>query len=120
MSAADSAHHRSDCIATTEHMPTPTLTDVEIRRTDGSLHTSDWYRASYETDLQTPCPIFKYVDDTTVFDVCSNTNMPMLQKSTDIQSIMFEASDRSRSLPLALIHILARELSLEPIRDIAR
>ena len=33
MSAADSA-----CIATTEHMPTPTLTEVEIRRTDGSLH----------------------------------------------------------------------------------
>ena len=39
MSAADSAHHRSACIATTEHMPTQTLTEVEIRRTDGSLHT---------------------------------------------------------------------------------
>ena len=39
MSAADSAHHGSACIATTEHMPTPTLTEVEIRRTDGSLHT---------------------------------------------------------------------------------
>ena len=39
MSAADSAHHGSACIATTEHMPTQTLTEVEIRRTDGSLHT---------------------------------------------------------------------------------
>ena len=38
MSAADSAHHGSVCLATTEHMPTPTLTEVEIRRTDGSLH----------------------------------------------------------------------------------
>ena len=36
------------------------------------------------------------------------------------QSITFEASDRSRSLPLALIHILASELSLAPIREIAR
>ena len=37
-----------------------------------------------------------------------------------VQSITFEASDRSRSLPLALIHILASELSLAPIREIAR
>ena len=42
-----------------------------------------------------------------------------LQK-TPPQSITFEASDRSRSLPLALIHILASELSLAPIREIAR
>ena len=33
---------------------------------------------------------------------------------------MFEASDRSRSLPLALIHFLASELSAAPIREIAR
>ena len=37
-----------------------------------------------------------------------------------MQSITFEASDRSRSLPLALIQILASELSLAPIREIAR
>ena len=37
-----------------------------------------------------------------------------------MQSITFEASDRSRSLLLALIHILASELSLAPIREIAR
>ena len=36
------------------------------------------------------------------------------------QSITFEASDRSRSQPLALIQILASELSLAPIREIAR
>ena len=24
-------------------------------------------------DLQTPCPIFKYVNDSTIFDVCNNT-----------------------------------------------
>ena len=36
------------------------------------------------------------------------------------QSITFEVSDRSRSLPLALINFLASELSLAPIREIAR
>ena len=35
-------------------------------------------------DLQTSCPIFKYVDDSTVFDVCNNTNVPMLQESADV------------------------------------
>ena len=36
------------------------------------------------------------------------------------QSITFEASDISRSLPLALVRVLASELSLAPIREIAR
>ena len=35
-------------------------------------------------DLQTPCPMFKYVDDSTVFDVCNNSSVPMLQESADI------------------------------------
>ena len=30
-------------------------------------------------DLQTPCPMFKYVDDRRVFDVCNNSSVPMLQ-----------------------------------------
>ena len=44
MSAADSAHLGSAFIATTEHMPTQTLTEVEIRRTDGSFHTYTIYK----------------------------------------------------------------------------
>ena len=35
-------------------------------------------------DLQTSCPMFKYVDDSTVFDVCTNSSEPMLQESADI------------------------------------
>ena len=35
-------------------------------------------------DLQTPCPKFKYVDDSTVFYVCNNTSVPMLQESADV------------------------------------
>ena len=52
MSAADSAHHGSACIATTEHMPTPTLTEVEIRRTDGSLHTTYFTRRVINSTLR--------------------------------------------------------------------
>ena len=35
-------------------------------------------------DLQTPCPILRYFDDSTVFDVCNNTSVPMLQESADV------------------------------------
>ncbi len=35
-------------------------------------------------DLQTPCPTFKYVDDSTVLNVCNNTSVPMLQESADV------------------------------------
>ena len=35
------------------------------------------------------------------------------------QAITFEASDRSRSIPLTLSHFPASELSLAPIREIA-
>ena len=35
-------------------------------------------------DLQKPCPMFKYVDDSTVFDVCNKSSVPMLQESADI------------------------------------
>ena len=30
-------------------------------------------------ELQTPCPIFKYVDDSTIFDVCNSDNVPISQ-----------------------------------------
>ena len=45
---------------------------------------------------------------------CQITTLVMMQ------SITFEASDRSRSQPLILIQILASELLLAPIREIAR
>ena len=44
----------------------------------------------------------------------------LIKTMTCNQSITFEASDRSRSLPVALIQILASELSLAPIREIVR
>ena len=39
-------------------------------------------------DLHTPCPLYKYVDDCTVFDIiCSHTRVSMLQDSVDIVAI---------------------------------
>ena len=35
-------------------------------------------------DLQTPCPIFKSVDNNAIFDACSNTSVPMLHEDAGI------------------------------------
>ena len=35
-------------------------------------------------DLQTPCPILKYMGDSTISGVCNNSSVPMLQESADI------------------------------------
>ena len=46
-------------------------------------------------DLQTPCPMFKYVDDSTVFYVCNNSSVPMLQESADIITYWSRNNDMS-------------------------
>ena len=35
-------------------------------------------------DLQTQCPMYKYVDDITVFDIFNNDRVSMLQQSVDV------------------------------------
>ena len=35
-------------------------------------------------DPQTQCPMYKYVDDITVFDICNNDRVSMLQQSVDV------------------------------------
>ena len=35
-------------------------------------------------DLRTPVPLYKYVDDSTLFEVCSNNGISFIQKSIDI------------------------------------
>ncbi len=37
-------------------------------------------------DLQTSCPLYKYVDDETLFEICSATSVSLLQESVDIVS----------------------------------
>ena len=44
-------------------------------------------------NLHTPCPIFKYVDDSTIFDVCNKSSVPMLQESADIITDWFRNND---------------------------
>ena len=55
-----------------------------------------------------------------VFIVFNKIIINVSDHESTYQSITFEVSDRSRSLPLALILYLASELSLAPIREIAR
>ena len=35
-------------------------------------------------DLQTPCPIYKYVDDSTIFEICSQDIVSVIQDSADV------------------------------------
>ena len=35
-------------------------------------------------DLSTPCPIYKYVDDSTIFEICTPGSVSALQESADI------------------------------------
>ena len=38
----------------------------------------------HTNDLQTQCPMYKYVDDITAFDICNNDRVSMLQQSVDV------------------------------------
>ena len=38
----------------------------------------------YINDLRTPCNIYKYIDDSTVFDICNPTSVSVLQQSAAI------------------------------------
>ena len=38
----------------------------------------------YINDLRTPCSIYKYVDDSTVFEICNPTSVSLLQQSAAI------------------------------------
>ena len=35
-------------------------------------------------DLQTPCPIYKYVDDSTIFEICNQDMVYVIQDSADL------------------------------------
>ena len=38
----------------------------------------------YINDLETPAPLYKYVDDSTLFEICHRTSESVLQHSVDI------------------------------------
>ena len=57
-------------------------------------------------DLQTPCPIFKYVDDSTVFDVCNNTSVPMLQVWAAVFTFNPYLLISINELMISIIHLL--------------
>ena len=35
-------------------------------------------------DLRTPCPIYKYVDDSTIFEICNQSRVSVIQESANI------------------------------------
>ena len=35
-------------------------------------------------DLRTPCPIYKYVDDSTIFEICNQSRVSVIQDSANI------------------------------------
>ena len=41
----------------------------------------------YINDLRTPCSIYKYVDDSTIFEICNPTSVSVLQQSAAIVPI---------------------------------
>ena len=58
-------------------------------------------------DLQTPCPMFKYVDDSTVVDVCNN--MRINATKTKEMVICFCRNDNHvASIPRIVIYIIIR------------
>ena len=46
-------------------------------------------------DLTTPCPIYKYVDDSTIFEICSTGDVSRIQESADIASKWSQDSDKT-------------------------
>ena len=43
----------------------------------------------YINDLRTTCSIYKYVDDSTIFEICNPTSVSVLQQSAAIIAINF-------------------------------
>ena len=66
------------CLKSVSQRDTPVSSQ---KRPKSVLDTDNPYQLAC---LQTPCLMFKYVDDSTVFDVCNNSSVPMLQESADI------------------------------------
>ena len=63
----------------------------------------------YINDLQTPVPLYKYVDDSTLFEICNRRSESFLQHSVDIaarwtlHNDMKINSDKSKELLISLI-----------------
>ena len=44
-------------------------------------------------DLRTPCPIYKYVDDSTIFEICNQSRVSVIQDSANIIAQWFSDND---------------------------
>ena len=48
---------------------------------------------AYINDLHTPCPLFKYVDDSTICEICDRKSASIIQESVDITARWVEQND---------------------------
>ena len=48
---------------------------------------------AYINDLYTPCPLFKYVDDSTICEICDRKSASIIQESVDITARWVEQND---------------------------
>ena len=48
---------------------------------------------AYINDLHTPCALYKYVDDTTIFEVCHRNEVSVIQESIDIATQWITEND---------------------------
>ena len=48
---------------------------------------------TYINDLYTPCPLFKYVDDSTICEICDRKSASIIQESVDITARWVEQND---------------------------
>ena len=60
-------------------------------------------------DLRTPCPIYKYVDDSTIFEICMPDTVSNLQHSADIAAKW--SSDNDMRLNILKTHELSIDFS---------
>ena len=54
-----------------------------------------WY---YINDLETPVHLYKYVDDSTLFEVCERNGISLMQESVDIAAKWTEEKEKSKEM----------------------
>ena len=59
---------------------------VKTRVSQWGRSPGDFIRAKtlFINDLQTPCPIYKYVDDSTIFEICNQDMVSVIRDSADL------------------------------------
>ena len=67
----------------------------------------------YINDLRTTVPLYKYVDDSTLFEICDRNYVSVLQESVDIAARWTEQNDmKIKSEKLKEINIILHKMAI--------